>query len=197
MEKLIIEKLKQGDQKAFKYVFDRYYVLLCRFANQMLNDTSLAEEIVDDAIFYLWERRKEIEITYSIRAYLMRAVRNRCLNELNSLSHRAELNFSTYISPENMEFLETLFKDDDHPLGTLLEHELEDELICCIESLPEECRRVFKKSRFEQKKYEEIAEELHISVNTVKYHIKNALAYINSHLADYLKIILAYIFMGN
>lgn len=197
MEKLIIEKLKQGDQKAFKYVFDRYYVLLCRFANQMLNDTSLAEEIVDDAIFYLWEHRKEIEITYSIRAYLMRAVRNRCLNELNSLSHRAELNFSTYISPENMEFLETLFKDDDHPLGTLLEHELEDELICCIESLPEECRRVFKKSRFEQKKYEEIAEELHISVNTVKYHIKNALAYINSHLADYLKIILAYIFMGN
>jgi RNA polymerase sigma-70 factor (ECF subfamily) len=197
MEKLIIEKLKQGNQKAFKYVFDRYYVLLCRFANQMLNDTSLAEEIVDDAIFYLWEHRKEIEITYSIRAYLMRAVRNRCLNELNSLSHRAELNFSTYISPENMEFLETLFKDDDHPLGTLLEHELEDELICCIESLPEECRRVFKKSRFEQKKYEEIAEELHISVNTVKYHIKNALAYINSHLADYLKIILAYIFMGN
>lgn len=197
MEKLIIEKLKQGDQKAFKYVFDRYYVLLCRFANQMLNDTSLAEEIVDDAIFYLWEHRKEIEITYSIRAYLMRAVRNRCLNELNSLSHRAELNFSTYISPENMEFLETLFKDDDHPLGTLLEHELEDELICCIESLPEECRWVFKKSRFEQKKYEEIAEELHISVNTVKYHIKNALAYINSHLADYLKIILAYIFMGN
>ena len=65
------------------------------------------------------------------------------------------------------------------------------------ESLPEECRRVFKKSRFEQKKYEEIAEELNISVNTVKYHIKNALAYINSHLSDYLKIILAYIFMGN
>lgn len=197
MEKLIIEKLKQGDQKAFKYVFDRYYVLLCRFANQMLNDTSLAEEIVDDAIFYLWEHRKEIEITYSIRAYLMRAVRNRCLNELNSLAHRTELNFSTYISPENLEFLDTLFEDDDHPLRTLLEHELEEELVCCIESLPEECRRVFKKSRFEQKKYEEIAEELNISVNTVKYHIKNALAYINSHLSDYLKIILAYIFMGN
>lgn len=101
MEKLIIEKLKQGDQKAFKYVFDRYYVILCRFANQILNDVSLAEEIVDDVIFYLWEHRKEIEITYSIRAYLMRAVRNRCLNELNSLFHRTELNFSTYISPEN------------------------------------------------------------------------------------------------
>ena len=188
MEKLIIEKLKQGDQKAFKYVFDRYYVLLCRFANQMLNDMSLAEEIVDDAIFYLWKHRKEIEITYSIRAYLMRAVRNRCLNELNSLAHRTELNFSTYISPENLEFLETIFRDDDHPLGILLEHELEDELVRCIESLPEECKRVFKKSRFEKKKYEEIADELNISVNTVKYHIKNALSVLQEKMADYLEI---------
>lgn len=195
MEELIIEKLKQGDQKAFKHIFDRHYVLLCRFANQILNDASLAEEIVDDAIFYLWEHREEIEITHSIREYLMRAVRNRCINEINSLSHRTELNFSTYISSDNIEFLDTIFKDEDHPLGALIEHELEDELIRCIESLPEECRRVFKKSRFEQKKYEEIAEELNISVNTVKYHIKNALAYLNSHLSDYLKIIIAYIFM--
>lgn len=197
MEELIIEKLKQGDQKAFKHIFDRHYVLLCRFANQILNDASLAEEIVDDAIFYLWEHREEIEITHSIRAYLMRAVRNRCINEINSLSHRTELNFSTYISSDNIEFLDTIFKEEDHPLGALIEHELEDELIRCIESLPEECRRVFKKSRFEQKKYEEIAEELNISVNTVKYHIKNALSYLNSHLSDYLKIIIAYIFMEN
>lgn len=197
MEELIIEKLKQGDQKAFKHIFDRHYVLLCRFANQILNDASLAEEIVDDAIFYLWEHREEIEITHSIRAYLMRAVRNRCINEINSLSHRTELNFSTYISSDNIEFLDTIFKDEDHPLGALIEHELEDELIRCIESLPEECRRVFKKSRFEQKKYEEIAEELNISVNTVKYHIKNALVYLNSHLSDYLRIIIAYIFMEN
>ena len=197
MEELIIEKLKQGDQKAFKHIFDRHYVLLCRFANQILNDASLAEEIVDDAIFYLWEHREEIEITHSIRAYLIRAVRNRCINEINSLSHRTELNFSTYISSENIEFLDTIFMDEDHPLGALIEHELEDELIRCIESLPEECRRVFKKSRFEQKKYEEIAEELNISVNTVKYHIKNALSYLNSHLSDYLKIIIAYIFMEN
>lgn len=54
----------------------------------------------------------------------------------------------------------------------LLEQELEDELKRSIDELPLECRRVFYKSRFEQKKYEEIAEELGISVNTVKYHIK-------------------------
>lgn len=197
MEKHIINKLKQGDEKAFKYIYDCHYVLLCRFACQLLENSSLAEEIVDDAIFYLWEHRADIEITHSIRAYLMRAVRNRCLNELNSLSHRKELRFSSFMLPENMEFLDSIFVEDDHPLGTLLEQELEEKLLRCIENLPKECKTVFKKSRFEQKKYEEIAGELNISVNTVKYHIKNALAFLQKQMGDYLKVLILYVILGN
>lgn len=197
MEKHIINKLKLGDEKAFKYIYDCHYVLLCRFAFQLLEDSSLAEEIVDDAIFYLWEHRADIEITHSIRAYLMRAVRNRCLNELNSLSHRKELRFSSFMLPENMEFLDSIFVEDDHPLGTLLEQELEEKLLRCIENLPKECKTVFKKSRFEQKKYEEIAGELNISVNTVKYHIKNALAFLQKQMGDYLKVLILYVILGN
>lgn len=192
----MIEKLKQGDEKAFKHIYDCHYVLLCRFAYQLLEDSALAEEIVDDAIFYLWEHRADLEITYSVRAYLMRAVRNRCLNELNSLSHQKEIRFSSFMLPENMEFLDSVFVEDNHPLGTLLEQELEEKLSQCIEKLPKECRTVFKKSRFEQKKYEEIAGELNISVNTVKYHIKNALASIQSHMGDYLKLLVLCMFLG-
>ena len=173
---LIIEHLRRGDEEAFKYIYERHYVLLCRFANQILNDAALSEEVVDDAIFYLWEHRREIEITYSVRAYLMRAVRNRCLNELQSLRHREELHFSSFMLPENMDFLDSVFVEENQPLGVLLERELEDELTRSIEELPVECRTVFKKSRFEQKKYEEIALELGISINTVKYHIKNAIS---------------------
>lgn len=172
MEEQLIKKLRTGDEKAFRLLYDRHYVLLCRFANQILNNAALAEEVVDDVIFYLWEHRSEVEIRYSIRAYLMRAVRNRCLNELQSQSHREELHLSSFLSPESMDFLDFLFVDDKQPLGMLLEQELEDELKRSIDELPLECRRVFYKSRFEQKKYEEIADELGISVNTVKYHIK-------------------------
>ena len=96
-----------------------------------------------------------------------------------------------------MEFLDSVFVDENHPLGTLLEQELEDELLRGIEDLPPECRTVFKKSRFEQKKYEEIASELGISVNTVKYHIKNALAFLQKRMDNYLKLLVLYIFMGN
>ena len=95
-----------------------------------------------------------------------------------------------------MDFLDFLFVDDKQPLGMLLEQELEDELKRSIDELPLECRRVFYKSRFEQKKYEEIAEELGISVNTVKYHIKNALAFLQKRLGNYLKLLIIYIFMS-
>lgn len=196
-EKAIIEKLREGDERAFGTIYERHYVLLCRFASQILNDAALSEEVVDDVIFYLWEHRREIEITYSVRAYLMRAVRNRCLNELQSLSRREELRFSSFLLPENMEFLDSVFAEENHPLGMLLEQELEEELNRSIEALPTECRTVFKKSRFEQKKYEEIASELGISINTVKYHIKNALSFLQQHMDNYLKLLIIYIFMGH
>lgn len=194
---IIIERLRRGDEGAFRCIYEHHYVLLCRFANQILNDAALSEEIVDDAVFYLWEHRQEIEITYSVRAYLMRAVRNRCLNALQSMYHRQEIHFSSFMLPENMEFLDSIFVEENQPLGVLLEQELEDELIRSIEELPVECRTIFKKSRFEQKKYEEIASELGISINTVKYHIKNALAFLQKRLDNYLHLLIIYIFMGN
>ena len=197
IEKQIIERLKRGDERAFRYIYDRHYVLLCRFAEQLLNDLPLAEEVVDDVIFYLWEHRTEVEITYSLRAYLIRAVRNRCLNELNSLGNRIESRVSSLSVAENLEFLDAIFVEERTPLGHLLEQELEDELLRRIDELPSECKAVFKKSRFEGKKYEEIAEELHISVNTVRYHIKNALAYLQEKMGTYLKLLIIYIFIGN
>ncbi len=196
LEELLIKKLRKGDERAFRLLYDRHYMLLCRFANQLLNNAALAEEVVDDVIFYLWEHRQEVEIRYSIRAYLMRAVRNRCLNELQLQSHREELHISSFLSPESMDFLDSLFVDNKQPLGMLLEQELEEELKRSIDELPLECRKVFYKSRFEQKKYEEIATELGISVNTVKYHIKNALAFLQRRLGSYLKLLIVYIFMN-
>lgn len=195
--KQLIERLRKGDESVFREIYDCHYALLCRFADQILNDPMLAEEVVDDVIFYLWEHRMEVEIKYSIRAYLIRAVRNRSLNELRSSFHMEERSFSSLYSSDSMDFLDTLFADSKQPLGILLEQELEGELNRCIEALPRECKMVFQKSRFEQKKYEEIATELGISVNTVKYHIKNALSFLQARLGNYLHVLLFYIFMKN
>ena len=191
-ETLIVEQLKTGNEDAYQYIYDRHYALLCHVANGYVKDQFLAETIVGDTIFHLWEIRETLEISVPIRSYLLRAVRNRCINYLNS----------EWKSPQRLRFHllharcqttdDKMTISDSHPLGTLLERELEEEIYKAIDKLPNECRRVFDKSRFEGKSYEEISQELGISVNTVKYHIKNALASLQTNLSKYLITLLLF-----
>ena len=191
-ETLIVEQLKTGNEDAYQYIYDRHYALLCHVANGYVKDQFLAETIVGDTIFHLWEIRETLEISVSIRSYLLRAVRNRCINYLNSEWEKREIAFSSLMPDEITDDKMTI--SDSHPLGTLLERELEEEIYKAIDKLPNECRRVFDKSRFEGKSYEEISPELGISVNTVKYHIKNALASLQTNLSKYLITLLLFFF---
>ena len=191
-ETLIVEQLKTGNEDAYQYIYDCHYALLCHVANGYVKDQFLAETIVGDTIFHLWEIRETLEISVSIRSYLLRAVRNRCINYLNSEWEKREIAFSSLMPDEITDDKMTI--SDSHPLGALLERELEEEIYKAIDKLPNECRRVFDKSRFEGKSYEEISQELGISVNTVKYHIKNALASLQMNLSKYLITLLLFFF---
>ena len=192
-ETLIVEQLKAGNENAYRYLYDHHYALLCHVANGYLKDQFLSETIVGDTIFHLWEIRETLDISVSIRSYLLRAVRNRCINYLNSEREKREIAFSALMPDEMTD--DKIILSDSYPLGTLLERELENEIYKAIDKLPDECRRVFAKSRFEGKSYEEISRELGISVNTVKYHIKNALALLQKRLDNYLHLLIIYIFM--
>lgn len=186
-EKDIINGIKQGDEQAFRYLFDHHYALLCQISASFLKDDFLAETIVGDVIFHLWEKRETLDIQISLRAYLVRAVRNRCINYLNQRYVQSE----TRITPTEEALINTSTNQNDHyPMAALLEKELEQEIEKSIQNLPKECRTVFQMSRFEDMKYQEIADKLNISVNTVKYHIKNALAILNKDLSRYLTTIL-------
>ena len=183
-EALLVQQLKNGVDAAYKYLYDQHYQILCHVAAQYVKDDFLAETIVGDVIFHLWEVRETIEINTSVRSYLMTCVRNRCIDYLKSQYHKREVAHSD-TGLRDFPVLQYV-KDDDYPLGKLLEKELEDEIMNAINRLPAECRRVFNMSRFENRKYEEIAQELKISVNTVKYHIKHALALLHEDLGKYL-----------
>lgn len=183
-EALLVQQLKNGVDAAYKYLYDQHYQILCHVAAQYVKDDFLAETIVGDVIFHLWEVRETIEINTSVRSYLMTCVRNRCIDYLKSQYHKREVAHSD-TGLRDFPVLQYV-KDDDYPLGKLLEKELENEIMNAINRLPDECRRVFNMSRFENRKYEEIAQELKISVNTVKYHIKHALALLHEDLGKYL-----------
>ena len=185
-ETFIIQQLKEGQDRAYRYVYDRHYQILCHVAAQYVHDDFLAETIVGDVIFHLWEVRETIEIKTGLRSYLMTSVRNRCLDYLKSQYNRHEVKMSATPGISDDFPVLNYIKGDDYPLGHLLEQELEGEIMKAVDSLPEECGRVFRLSRFEEKKYEEIAHELGISVNTVKYHVKHALALLHEALGKYL-----------
>lgn len=185
-ETFIIQQLKEGQERAYRYVYDRHYQILCHVAAQYVHDDFLAETIVGDVIFHLWEVRETIEIKTGLRSYLMTCVRNRCLDYLKSQYNQREVKMSATPDISDDFPVLTYIKGDDYPLGHLLEQELEGEIMKAVDSLPEECGRVFRLSRFEEKKYEEIARELGISVNTVKYHVKHALVLLHEALGKYL-----------
>lgn len=191
-ETLIVEQLKLGNENAWQYIYDHHYALLCHIANSYVKDQFVAETIVGDTIFHVWEIRETLDISVSIRSYLLRAVRNRCINYLNSEREKREIAFSALMPDEISD--DKIILADSHPLGMLLERELEEEIYKAIDKLPDECRRVFDKSRFEGKSYEEISQDLGISINTVKYHIKNALALLQKHLSKYLVTLFLFFF---
>ena len=180
--------ISDGEEWAYRAIYDRHYEVLCRVAYDYVKDQYVAESIVGDTIFHLWERRESLNIQGSIRRYLIRAVRNKCLDLLASQYVRRTVSEGDMVSEEESQNLLDGV-DDISPLGILLEKELEDKVVEAVESLPSECRAVFEKSRFEGKSYQEIADSLGISINTVKYHMKGAIAHIYAHLERYLIII--------
>lgn len=180
--------ISDGEEWAYRAIYDRHYEVLCRVAYDYVKDQYLAESIVGDTIFHIWERREQLNIQGPIRRYLIRAVRNKCLDLLASQYVRRTVSEGDMVSEEESQNLLDGV-DDISPLGILLEKELEDKVVEAVESLPSECRAVFEKSRFEGKSYQEIADSLGISINTVKYHMKGAIARIYAHLERYLILI--------
>lgn len=118
-EALIIDQLKRGNEEAYKYLYDKHYPILCHIASQYVHDDFLAETIVGDVIFHIWEIREELQITMTLRSYLVRCVRNRCLDYLKSQYHCHEIQMSG-ISSNELPVLGYL-QDDHYPLGRLLD----------------------------------------------------------------------------
>lgn len=187
-EQGIVEQLRDGNNQAYKYIYDNHYIILCKIAYGFLKDDFQAETVVSETIFHIYEKRDTLHINTSLRRYLVTAVRNRCINFLKSEYQRKIVKFSNLPNPEKWVY--GLIGDMESPIGKLLEDELEHEIHSAIENLPDESRRVFKMSRFGEKSYAEIADELGISINTVKYHIKNALSRLTIDLHKYLLALL-------
>ena len=180
----LIDALKKGEEKAYSQLYEQYYDYMCLLACQFVKDRFEAESLVGDVIYHIWEYRETIQIHTSLKAYLVQSVKNRCINYLEHL--RVKQQAEQLLAEQLMEQQQDTMSDYDYPLTRLYAMELDELITKSVEALPAECHEVFRLSRKEELSYPEIAERLGISVNTVKYHIKNALARLREQLKDYL-----------
>ena len=173
--------IKEGDETAFEMIFKIHYKSLCNYAFTFLRDRDEAEEVVQAAFLTVWEKKEQITIESSLKAYLYRAVRNSCLNarkhEEVKRKHVDEKIFTEARSHESA-------------MQTVISEELDDKISKALMVLPEQCRIVFKMSRFEDLKYQEIADQLNISVKTVENQIGKALKIMREQLKEYLPVLL-------
>lgn len=177
-EHILFEKIKADDEKAFERLFRHYYPHLCLYATQILKNPSAAEEIVQELFVRLWERRKETEIESSLKNYLLRAVKNLCLNFIKHNQIKNE--YFKKILTEN----EPISSDDNFENQTELFQIIEKS----ISELPAKRREIFRLSRQEGLKYREIAEKMNISIKTVETQMGLAIKTLREKLRDFLII---------
>ncbi|MCT4603242.1 MAG: RNA polymerase sigma-70 factor [Marinifilum sp.] len=177
-EQDIIQKFKNGDQSGLRMLFDLYYTPLCVFAYKYFDSYEKAEDIVQEAFINLWEKERMVEFTGSVKSYLFSIVRN---NSINQIRKDNRFRFEE-IDNQAYQIIENKYENQ------LLEQRKEN-LYKEIAELPTQCKTVFEAIAFDKMKYADVAEEMNISINTVKTHYKRALKQLRSNL-DVLVMVL-------
>jgi len=150
-----------------------------------LKDTDTSEEIVQEVMFKIWVNRNSLQITGPIRNYLMRAVRNSCLNFLKHLD----------VCKDHRAWYETMDKESGpSPEEIMIVSELEQKIRNAIDDLPLERRKIFILNRYDRLSYTEIAEKLDISIKTVENQMGKALKTLRNDLSEYLPLIVLFFF---
>lgn len=171
----LFEQIKGNNKQSFERLFRSYYAPLCLFAKRYVADSEDSEEIVQNFFFNLWERRASININTSVKNYLFSSIRNRCLNHIKHSKIKLEYQSETIRLMEN-----SASGNFDYP-----EIDLMEKISSSIEALPKRRREIFKMSREEGLKYQEIADHLEISVKTVEVHMGLALKSLRESLKVY------------
>ena len=164
-EQLLLEKLAESDPNAFSYFFELYYKDLVMFAFTFTKDSDDAEEAVQEVFVRLWEKRRELSLHGSLKSYLLKSVQNYCLDEIRRRNVREQ--FAGEMDIQSLCVNDT----EDYILYTDLLNRL-DQLLA---QMPDEVALTFRLNRFDGMKYQEIAQQLNVSVRTVESRISKAL----------------------
>ena len=165
-------------------LFKAFYRELCLFACQFVDDRDTAEDIVQDVFVNCLTQNVNLESIHNPRAYLYRAVRNACLKHLKK---RTLVYQTEELIPDSAEPYDNIER-------SMIEVERRIEIYRAIDTLPHQCKRIFVRCQIDKLKYRETAEELDISINSVKTQMKKAVRLLKVALKDVYSLYISLMF---
>jgi RNA polymerase sigma-70 factor (ECF subfamily) len=178
----ILRSLVPTSKASFEQLFKEHFKGLYSYAYTIIKDEVMAEEIVQQVFCKIWEKKEQLDIHTSARAYLYKAVYH---DSLNYLKHRKVM--SAYA----LHTIRQSDKEVENASGKVLAAELNERIRTALNELPEQCRTIFQMSRFEGLKYQEIADELKLSVKTIENQMGKALKLMRLKLAEFLSLLIS------
>lgn len=180
----LIERLKKGEEKAYMFLLTQYHRSLHAYANTLVNNQSLAEDIVQNVFLKTWRFRKKLNPKYSIRSFLYKSVYNEFINTYKKDQAMMSLQLKYYES-----LSEIVEEIDEGSLSRMI-----DLVMGEIERLPPKCREIFTLSKKEGLTNHEISEHLSISMKTVEAQITKAFGIIRKRLDSGYETLLFFLF---
>ena len=150
-------------------MFKTFYPVLAAYCQKYVKNEETARDIVQDVFLKVWENRQNVDFSMPLHSYLLKIAHNCCMNHLQHM--KTEQN---YLHNAALELLE-MEAQYDYLFDQLVADAMEEKIEQVVETLPEQCRDIFRKSRYEGMSHKDIAQNLNISVRTVETQIYRAL----------------------
>ncbi|WP_342329697.1 RNA polymerase sigma-70 factor [Pedobacter sp. FW305-3-2-15-E-R2A2] len=181
---ILISAIRKKDKKVFEAFYKKYYKQLFGTAYQYVGQSEAAEEIVHDLFIAIWNKADQLNIQYSMKSYLFRAIVNSSLNFVRKEKINAQKQLawqSSHVEQEPLTEDGEVAENEE----TLLKS-LEEALVL----LPDKCKQVMYLSRFGKLKQQEIADQMGISLKTVKNHLTYGFQKLRSHMEKQGQVII-------
>jgi len=173
--KELLTKVAEGNEKAFRQVFDMYHHQLGEFIMRLTESERITQEIVQDVFLKIWINRNTLAEIDCFKAYLFVVAKNHAFNCLKQIA-REKMRQKEWVDSV---VRAASIEEDDEENNVLISINKIDE---AVSLLPPQQQKVYLLSRMDGMRQQAIASELNISLETVKKHMVLALRFLKNHL---------------
>ena len=182
----LVSRLQQGEEAAFREVYTTHFPKLYRYALTFAHSHEVAEEIVQEVFTTLWRKRQTINATQSLNHYLYTLTKHRCFRFLQQTARQATL---------RQELAHRLERSCCSTENEVIYNECYTITQEAIRQLPPRRQRIYQMARLEDRPLQEIAQNLGISISTVKNQLLIASRSVKSYFRSHTDHIISWAFL--